>query len=44
MSKSALTGPDRGLARDLGRRGITVNNGLPGPTDTDCPALSKEKT
>lgn len=25
----------RGLARDLGGRGITVNNVLPGPTDTD---------
>ena len=35
MSKSALTGLVRGLARDLGGRGITVNNVLPGPTDTD---------
>lgn len=35
MSKSALTGLVKGLARDLGGRGITVNNVLPGPTDTD---------
>lgn len=35
MSKSALTGLTKGLARDLGARGITVNNVLPGPTDTD---------
>ncbi len=35
MSKSALTGLVKGLARDLGSRGITVNNVLPGPTDTD---------
>ena len=35
MSKSALTGLAKGLARDLGARGITVNNVLPGPVDTD---------
>lgn len=35
MSKSALTGLAKGLARDLGPRGITVNNVLPGPVDTD---------
>jgi 3-oxoacyl-[acyl-carrier protein] reductase len=35
MSKSALTGLVKGLARDLGPRGITVNNVLPGPVDTD---------
>lgn len=35
MSKSALTGLTRGLARDLGPRGITVNNVQPGPVDTD---------
>ena len=35
MSKSALTGLVKGMARDLGGRGITVNNVLPGPTDTD---------
>jgi 3-oxoacyl-[acyl-carrier protein] reductase len=35
MSKSALTGLVKGLARDLGPRGITVNNVAPGPIDTD---------
>jgi 3-oxoacyl-[acyl-carrier protein] reductase len=35
MSKSALTGLAKGLAHDLGPRGITVNNVLPGPVDTD---------
>ena len=35
MSKSALQGLVRGLARDLGPRGITVNVVQPGPTDTE---------
>jgi 3-oxoacyl-[acyl-carrier protein] reductase len=35
MSKSALHGLVKGLARDLGARGITVNNVQPGPTDTE---------
>lgn len=35
MSKSALAGMTRGLARDLGPRGITVNVVHPGSTDTD---------
>jgi 3-oxoacyl-[acyl-carrier protein] reductase len=35
MSKSALLGMTRGLARDLGPRGITVNVVHPGSTDTD---------
>ncbi|MGE0535149.1 MAG: 3-oxoacyl-ACP reductase family protein [Pirellulales bacterium] len=35
MSKSALIGLVKGLARDLGPRGITVNNVQPGPVDTD---------
>ena len=35
MSKSALSAFTRGLARDLGARGITVNLVQPGPTDTD---------
>ncbi|PBI78821.1 NAD(P)-dependent dehydrogenase (short-subunit alcohol dehydrogenase family) [Rahnella sp. BIGb0236] len=35
MTKSALTSLTRGLARDLGPRGITVNLVNPGPTDTD---------
>ena len=35
MSKSALNSLTRGLARDLGPRGITVNLVHPGPTDSD---------
>jgi len=35
MSKSALIGFTKGLARDLGGRGITVNLVQPGSTDTD---------
>jgi 3-oxoacyl-[acyl-carrier protein] reductase len=35
LSKSALLGLNRGLARDLGPRGITVNLVQPGSTDTD---------
>lgn len=35
MSKSALQGMARGLARDFGSRNITVNIVQPGPTDTD---------
>lgn len=35
MSKSALIGMTRGLARDLGPRGITVNVVDPGSTDTE---------
>ncbi|MCJ2129433.1 SDR family oxidoreductase [Methylobacterium sp. E-045] len=35
MSKSALLAFTRGLARELGPRGITVNLVQPGPTDTD---------
>jgi len=34
MSKAALVGLVKGLARDLGPRAITVNNVEPGPTDT----------
>lgn len=34
-SKSALTGLSKGLARDLGPRGITANVVHPGSTDTD---------
>ncbi|NES31817.1 SDR family oxidoreductase [Micromonospora terminaliae] len=36
MSKTALTGLTRGLARELGGRGITANLVVPGPTDTDA--------
>ena len=35
MSKSALQGLVKGLARDLGSRGITINNVQPGPIATD---------
>ncbi len=35
MTKAALVGLTRGLARDLGPRGITVNVVEPGPIDTD---------
>jgi len=35
MSKAAVAGLLRGLARDLGPRGITVNNIQPGPVATD---------
>jgi len=35
MSKAALVGLVKGLARDLGPRGITVNNIQPGPVDTE---------
>lgn len=34
-SKAALSGMVKGLARDFGLRGITVNVVQPGPTDTD---------
>lgn len=36
VSKSALQGMARGLARDFGPRGITVNVVQPGPIDTDA--------
>jgi len=35
LSKSAIQGMVRGLARDFGPRGITVNAIQPGPTDSD---------
>ena len=35
MSKSALQGLVQGLARDLGPRGITINNVQPGPVNTE---------
>lgn len=42
MSKSAIVGLTKGLARDLGPLGITVNNVQPGPIDTEMnPADSK---
>ena len=36
MSKFAVAGLTRAWARDLGERGITVNNVQPGPIDTDA--------
>jgi len=42
MSKSALVGLTKGLARDLGPRGITVNNVQPGPVDTDMNPADSE--
>ena len=36
MTKSALQGMARGLARDFGPRGITINIVQPGPIDTDA--------
>ncbi|MCS5873672.1 SDR family oxidoreductase [Klebsiella pneumoniae subsp. pneumoniae] len=36
VSKAALQGLARGLARDFGPRGITVNVVQPGPIDTDA--------
>jgi 3-oxoacyl-[acyl-carrier protein] reductase len=35
LTKGAITGFNRSLARDFGPRGITVNTVHPGPTDTD---------
>lgn len=35
MTKAAVAGLTKGLARDLGPRGITVNNVQPGPVDTE---------
>ena len=42
MSKAALVGFVKGLARDLGPRGITVNNVQPGPIDTDMNPANSE--
>lgn len=42
MTKAALVGLTKGLARDLGPRGITVNTVQPGPIDTDMnPAIGE---
>lgn len=35
LTKGAIASFTHGLARDLGTRGITVNNIQPGPIDTD---------
>jgi 3-oxoacyl-[acyl-carrier protein] reductase len=42
LTKAAVAGLTKGLARDLGPRGITVNNVMPGPTDTDMNPASSE--
>lgn len=42
MSKSAIVGLTKGLSRDLGPRGITVNNVQPGPVDTDMNPADSE--
>jgi NAD(P)-dependent dehydrogenase (short-subunit alcohol dehydrogenase family) len=42
MTKAALVGLTKGLARDLGPRGITVNCVEPGPIDTDMNPASGE--
>jgi len=42
MSKAALVGLVKGLARDLASRGITINNVQPGPVDTDMNPASSE--
>src|SRR5437773_2724530 len=36
LTKAAVAGFTKGVARDLGPRGITVNNVQPGPIDTDA--------
>jgi len=35
MTKAAIVGLTKGMARDFGPRGITVNNVQPGPVETD---------
>lgn len=42
MSKSAIVGLTKGLARDLGPLGITVNNIQPGPIDTEMNPADSE--
>lgn len=42
-SKAALVGLSKGVARDLGKRRITVNVIQPGPTDTDMNPANSEK-
>lgn len=42
MSKSALVGLTKGLARDLGAKDITVNLIQPGPVDTDMNSADPE--
>ncbi|MEH2509439.1 3-oxoacyl-[acyl-carrier protein] reductase [Nitrobacteraceae bacterium AZCC 1564] len=42
MTKGAVAALTRGLARDLGPRGITVNTIQPGPTESDMSAGARE--
>ena len=42
LSKAAVAGLTRGLARELGPRGITVNTVQPGPVETDTTPDSGE--
>lgn len=42
LTKGAVAAFTKGLARDLGPRGITVNNVQPGPTETDMNPASGE--
>ncbi len=42
MTKAAVAALTRGLARDLGPRGITVNTVQPGPTESDMSAGARE--
>jgi 3-oxoacyl-[acyl-carrier protein] reductase len=42
LTKGAVAGFTKGLARDLGPRGITVNNVQPGPVDTDMNPADSE--
>jgi 3-oxoacyl-[acyl-carrier protein] reductase len=42
MSKAAIKGLTKGLARDLGPRGITINDVQPGPVDTDMNPANTE--
>jgi len=41
MSKSGLQRLVKGFARDLGPRGITINNVQPGPVNTNLPRCSR---
>ncbi|MDB5908305.1 MAG: 3-oxoacyl-(Acyl-carrier-protein) reductase [Massilia sp.] len=43
MTKGAVAALNRGLARDLGPRGITVNVVQPGPTETDMNASEEAR-
>jgi 3-oxoacyl-[acyl-carrier protein] reductase len=42
MTKGAVASLTRSLARELGPRGITVNNVQPGPIDTDLNPAESE--